>query len=153
MRSVSASLSDAKIDHHNISEYRKGDYLLLCTDGILEKISEIELHQILRGQQIEGDKRKLFLEYCRDQTNDNYSMYLLELGSSIKNFRNANIVVGLIFLLLIAIYGWYSNDNKLIKMSTTDKSVKDSFQHANPDSLIQHSNQIDLPTLHKKQSK
>lgn len=64
---------------------QKGDYILLCTDGLPENISEKELKSILHTKQTQNDKRALMMAYCEHQTNDNYSMYLIELGSSVKN--------------------------------------------------------------------
>jgi len=77
LQCISAQNSITKIDTQFIADIVPGDYILLCTDGLLENISEIEIKNILEQNQLETDKKQLFLDYCIYKTRDNYSMYLL----------------------------------------------------------------------------
>jgi len=81
-RSLSASGGASEIELHRIDDIRDNDYLLLCTDGVLEQINEDRLKGILLNDN--DDKEDLFMTYCKDKTRDNFSLYLLKLGSDKK---------------------------------------------------------------------
>lgn len=63
----------------NISDVRQGDYLFLCSDGVLENVSGSRLLEILSGE--ESDKEK-----CRQiaalssGSNDNNTAWLVRIG-------------------------------------------------------------------------
>lgn len=92
LRSINPDSHKNDIEIHWLSKVKSGDYLLLCTDGLLENIGIHELGHILGIDQREPDKSSLFRRYCEGRTNDNYSMYLLQLKHasrpvSIRNLR------------------------------------------------------------------
>jgi protein phosphatase len=76
-RGLCASGSPSEIESHVIGDIQDGDYIMLCTDGVLEQIEEKRLKEIILSHN--RNKRSLFLEYCHGITNDNYSLYLLKL--------------------------------------------------------------------------
>ncbi len=78
-RSLSAYGNASEIDLYHIDDVRENDCLLLCTDGLLEQISEDILSEILLTQT--DDKRSLFLHYANGKTKDNFSMYLIALNN------------------------------------------------------------------------
>ena len=80
LRCLSASEQLDNFDIPTLFDFLADDYILLCTDGVLENIDEDVLKTILENNQKEGDKQKHFLEYCKAWTMDNYSMYLLLVG-------------------------------------------------------------------------
>lgn len=82
LKSFSAPLEKADLEVHRLTDIQAGDYLLLCTDGLLEQITDGLLYQLLEDGNKETDKAALFNQYCTGKTSDNYSMYLLKLGGS-----------------------------------------------------------------------
>jgi len=116
LRSLSAAPGNGTIDTHFIHDYQSGDFLLLCTDGLLENIDEQALHEILSPENAKKDRRNLFLNYCQEKTDDNFSMYLLELNESATNRSKINSgrvikdrkkrkTVYLVFIASIALIG------------------------------------------------
>jgi len=81
MRSLGAG-GNSNIDIQLITDFYAGDYLLLCTDGVLENVDDRTIKSILGPGQQEKNKSSLFLDICRDRTKDNFSLYLLELGEN-----------------------------------------------------------------------
>ena len=75
-RSLNAVNFNNDVDFHEIHDFETGDYLLLCTDGLLEKVNEDIINTILTDE-TERDKAKEFLSYCDGITKDNFSMYLI----------------------------------------------------------------------------
>ena len=111
LRSLGISNQQTKADTYFIADIMPDDYLLLCTDGLLERIDKQELMEILGPQQRETDKQKLFMDFCKDKTSDNFSMYLLQFGDvlstnnrfyKLKHF----LFIACILVILIVIYNY-----------------------------------------------
>jgi protein phosphatase len=63
-----------------ITDIQAGDYFLLCTDGLLENISDNDVLSLLQqSRQGESILAGAFREYCHNRTRDNYSMYLIRV--------------------------------------------------------------------------
>jgi PPM family protein phosphatase len=77
-RSISANAKLENIDFHFIKDIKQGDYLLLASDGIFEQMDEVKFSDLLKKENSKKDI--LVYNICEEQTNDNYSMYLLCLG-------------------------------------------------------------------------
>jgi serine/threonine protein phosphatase PrpC len=121
-RSLSAGASAFPIDTYYINDVRNGDYLMLCTDGVLEQITEQKLGGILNNPH---DKKELFLTYCGGKTKDNFSLYLLGLQSDsqpvMKKTVKPIVPVMLALIIALAVLGtvfmtpikkFFSPDNK-----------------------------------------
>lgn len=80
-RVLSASGSPSDIEGHIIRNIQDGDYIMLCTDGMLEQINDGRLREITLNQA--KNKKNLFMQYCQDVTEDNFSLYLLKLNNAI----------------------------------------------------------------------
>ena len=64
-----------------INDIAGGDYFMLCTDGLLENISDADLKTMLAANAAGNtDPAVAMQEKCFGKTRDNYSMYLLQLG-------------------------------------------------------------------------
>lgn len=78
-RALTASGQPSEIEIHIISDIQDGDYIMLCTDGLLEQINNDRLRKIVLSHV--KNKKNLFMEYCRNITHDNFSLYLLKLNN------------------------------------------------------------------------
>jgi protein phosphatase len=113
-RSLNAN-TVSKTEVHSINNILLGDYILLCTDGILENIEEQAIMTICGPKQTQPNKAKLFLDYCEGKTQDNFSMYLLEIADLKKSpFFNKKTILQVLLLMvvLIGILIVYVNINK-----------------------------------------
>ena len=83
LKAVRADDTEPAADGHWVEDIRDGDYFMLCTDGLLENITEPDLLFLLR-QNDEGaiDIVKAFQQFCFEKTRDNYSMYLVKVGAA-----------------------------------------------------------------------
>ncbi|TDQ09439.1 PP2C family protein-serine/threonine phosphatase [Pedobacter metabolipauper] len=88
-RSLQAKRPYSEIQTDEIFDIRDNDYLLLCSDGLLEKVTPTVL-KVLLTQSDTGDLTEQFQEYCYQKTRDNYSMYLIKLI----NLNNEPIIIG-----------------------------------------------------------
>jgi PPM family protein phosphatase len=62
-----------------ITDLQAGDYFFLCSDGILENITDFEIGQILSENISNDDKMEQISKRCKENPNDNFSAYLVQL--------------------------------------------------------------------------
>lgn len=103
-RSLNALSFNSVVDFHEINNFESGDYLLLCSDGFLEKINDKIIYEILLNGDGQ-DKAKSFLSFCDGMTRDNFSMYLVRGGhtpTKKQGTRSSTIIilVSVVFFLL-----------------------------------------------------
>ena len=64
-----------------IRDIEEGDQFLLCTDGLLENLSDADLLTLLQMQATGAlDLSEALRQSCQDKTRDNYSMYLVRVS-------------------------------------------------------------------------
>ena len=82
LKAITADDAPPELESCIIELVREGDYFLLCSDGLLENLSENDIRYLL------SDKRppdtgivNYIRAKCEGQTRDNYSMYIVEIGT------------------------------------------------------------------------
>ncbi len=147
LRSLNGKAAKTDIETHFINDIQAGDYILLCTDGLLENIGEKELYTILNDSRKEENKSQLFLNECLDKTNDNFSMYLLQLSGDPRpaaaKIKSGNTWLWAILSIIVAagIFFWWQS-NKKPAQETAVPVVKPS------DTIIQNnSSNVPLPKI------
>lgn len=78
LRAIQYKEKPSAIESIELTDVQSGDYLLLCTDGLLENINPGVLKDILK----EGEQKNYadaIDAICKGKTRDNYSMYLVKL--------------------------------------------------------------------------
>ncbi|GGB03697.1 PP2C family protein-serine/threonine phosphatase [Puia dinghuensis] len=81
LKAVRADELLPEADGHWIGDIREDDHFLLCTDGLLENISDADLLFLLHQHELgEKDLGKALGQFCLDRTWDNYSMYLIRVS-------------------------------------------------------------------------
>jgi serine/threonine protein phosphatase PrpC len=80
LKAVRADDTKPEAEGQWIEDIQDGDYFLLCTDGVLENMTEADLFFVIE-QYEKGtmDLEKGFRLYCHEKTRDNYSLYLLRV--------------------------------------------------------------------------
>ena len=75
------SAKPAKPDVYECTSIEAGDYFFLCSDGILESISNEDLIDILFSQETDEEKMEIIRHRCRQSSHDNFSCILLKVKS------------------------------------------------------------------------
>ncbi len=70
-----------KPDFHIIREILPNDYLLLCTDGIYNGVTDSQLQEIIASDEDDKSKLSHIKNLCEGNSSDNYSAYLLKIQS------------------------------------------------------------------------
>lgn len=83
LKAIRADDSEPEAEGYWIDDVQSGDYFMLCTDGLLENIGDRDL-KFLLNQNDKGsiDLVQSFQQFCYGKTNDNYSMYLIKIGTA-----------------------------------------------------------------------
>ena len=68
-----------KAEVHNLTDIQSGDYLFLCSDGVLEQVSNDRLVEILALDLPDREKIALLEKESKDKTRDNYTAYLIPI--------------------------------------------------------------------------
>lgn len=138
LRAVRADLEPVEVDCDWILDIAGGDYFMLCTDGLLENITNNDLGSLL----VENDKGNIdivqtFQQFCLNKTRDNYSMYLLKTKEQVRSnkYRPRILLLAAILLLLVLgsiflIKAFYHNKSQ----DKTSSNVKSSAKH----SVVKH---------------
>lgn len=118
LKAIRADYSAIEAEAVWLNDIEDGDYFLLCTDGLLENISDTDLESLVKladtGNEAIIDA---FQQFCLNKTRDNYSMYLVK--THLSNKRNAarkKILIGslvIFFLALLGAGGYYFNYTRI----------------------------------------
>jgi len=73
------NVKSAKADAHCISNVQRLDYFFLCSDGILESITDSQLIQILSENWDNKKKMDFIRKQCASFSKDNYSAFLIQI--------------------------------------------------------------------------
>ncbi len=81
-----------QMDQHVLDELRTGDFLLLCTDGILETLGTSEIQNWFKTAHSPEQVKQEIFKNAQGRTRDNFSMYLLKVkGATIVSETTAPI--------------------------------------------------------------
>lgn len=89
MRAVHGADEPAKIDVVQLEDIQPNDFFLLCTDGLLEQVSDEIICQKLLQDANPQELKEEFLQLCLGKTRDNFSMYLLKVKDAPGNKEDA----------------------------------------------------------------
>ena len=70
-----------KAEIHQLTDIQQGDYLFLCSDGVLEQLTNEKLVAILSNASLSDEQKKEALEQISlDKTRDNFTAYLVPIN-------------------------------------------------------------------------
>lgn len=73
-------VNSTRVDQHVITDIKKDDFFFLCTDGILEHLDEERISLWFKGKASVQEIKSEIMENAKDDTKDNYSMYIIRMG-------------------------------------------------------------------------
>ncbi len=89
------TVKPVKADFKLIENIEPNDYFFMCTDGVLESISDDLLENIIGNAESDEEKIKLIQQICQGQSNDNFSAYLIKIKAidEVENIDKEEIVI------------------------------------------------------------
>jgi serine/threonine protein phosphatase PrpC len=76
-RSISEDTTPDEVEFGEIFDIEEGDYLLLCSDGLLENLNAEIIGQVFTKANINLNFSEKISSLCKEKTSDNYSMQLV----------------------------------------------------------------------------
>ena len=105
-----------------VLDLKTNDWLLLCTDGLLEQFKENKFDLHLKGYKASLDYADYINKMCENRTSDNYSMYLLYCKGS----NTKKIIRSLILFVLGLAMGYMGFEYVVSKKTDAASTVQDS---------------------------
>jgi protein phosphatase len=141
-KAIKIDNSDINADSTWIDNISNGDYFLLCSDGLLEMLTDGNIKEIFSLNNDRTDRiLEIIREICAGNTRDNYSMYLIQVGeieSRSKNIWRISSYIFLIFFLIIVAVIYFSPTPK----ATNRLGTQPSAQQGQLDSFSLHGSAI-----------
>ncbi len=78
-RAIQSSEHPTEADVALLSDIQAGDYFFMCTDGVLEHLSDDDLVRIFADNSSPEAIKNILLESCSGKTRDNYSFYIIPI--------------------------------------------------------------------------
>lgn len=72
-----------KADVRTLTDVDEGDYFFLCSDGVLESVSDALLIDILRRNITDAEKIEAIRSACEASSRDNFSAYLIPIAEGL----------------------------------------------------------------------
>jgi protein phosphatase len=83
----------SRIDQHIVEDIKENDFFLLCTDGILENLTDKEINNWFTPEATPEDLRSLILDSAMGNTKDNFSMFLVKIKEVLHNGKNTKSMI------------------------------------------------------------
>lgn len=89
------TVKSVKADFKLIENIEPNDYFFMCTDGVLESISDNLLEDIIGNAENDEEKIKLIQQICQGQSKDNFSAYLIKIKAidEVEHIEKEEIII------------------------------------------------------------
>jgi protein phosphatase len=84
-RAIEGSLNPTIADINVIRDIEAGDTFLMCSDGVVEHLSDKELCNIFLWNRNAESIKDALVEHCSEKSNDNFSFYVIPVLSTQNN--------------------------------------------------------------------
>ncbi|SJZ43929.1 PP2C family protein-serine/threonine phosphatase [Sediminibacterium ginsengisoli] len=109
-RSINVNTKATDIEHAVLQDIRQNDWLLLCTDGLMEQFTENRFPELLGEFAADVNYSEKIKQICEGKTKDNYSMYLLHIGQAGGKAKGKILLPLLLLIVAVAAGGWFAYD-------------------------------------------
>lgn len=107
-RSLNVNTKASDIATMVITDIRKEDWFLLCTDGLMEQFTESMFPVILGEFKAKTNYSELIDKICFGKTKDNYSMYLLHINQAAGKGSGKMSLLLFVLLIVLSAGGWFA---------------------------------------------
>lgn len=101
LKAIQGPQNPAQAEVAELTNIQAGDYILLCTDGVLEKIDDDELSAIFRkGGTNTNEIKEMITNICQEKSRDNFSFYLIPIQKTADISEEAQKVFSFFYSLI-----------------------------------------------------
>ena len=85
LRAIQGCAHSTEADVVSLRDIKAGDYLFMCSDGVLENLTNEDLSAIFKQSNgVEEIKTKI-MSYCEGKTRDNFSFYIIPIQNVLES--------------------------------------------------------------------
>ncbi len=77
LKAIQSSYNPTEAEVNILTDIQDGDFLFICTDGLLEQFNDDELCQLFDGTHAAVNCKDILIEKCNGKTKDNFSFYII----------------------------------------------------------------------------
>ena len=81
LRAIQGSANPTEADVTVLTDIQGGDFLFLCSDGVLEQFDDDELCALFDGTHEPENCKDRIIEKCNGKTKDNFSFYIIPINN------------------------------------------------------------------------
>ncbi len=100
LRAIQGAQQPAEVEVSVLTDIQAGDYIFLCTDGVLEKIDDEKLQEIFKISDGAREIKEKIAEICAESSRDNYSFYLIPIQKTTDLAEEAQKVFSFFYSLV-----------------------------------------------------
>lgn len=91
-RAISLDIDASKrtIDIHEFPSVSIGDTFIICSDGVQEALTEIELYNLIKHSDSPEDIKQTIERVCSQKSSDNYSAVIIRITKDIRSSADSN---------------------------------------------------------------
>jgi len=86
-RAIHGTGNSVQADVVHLSDVQPNDYLFMCTDGVIESMTDDMLSRIFAENPTTESIKNTIVEFCSEKSRDNYSFYILPI-QNVQNSTN-----------------------------------------------------------------
>ena len=146
-----------KAEIRNITDIQSGDYFLLCTDGVLDTITDSELVSVISDRKLSDREKMNRILILSKNSHDNHSAHLIHVekasGKLMKNRKLKIAAMALVSACVLAVAGYFIvqtiSGYRVMKAVNRDQAQYESIIRQ-IDSITDVSKQTHKPMLLEK---
>jgi protein phosphatase len=96
-RAIVGSEYITSADTQLITDIEPGDLFFMCTDGVTESFTDRELAKIFNKKNSSEEIKNTIVERCVNQSNDNFSFYIIPISDIKKNTNNRQNILSFFY--------------------------------------------------------
>ncbi len=134
LKAVQGSENAVRADIKELTDVRKNDFFFMCTDGVMENITDDKISYLCSNNFSEKEIINFIIEQCEGKTKDNYSLYLVKVRENETpaqlqeqpKSKNKYSLIGLALFIFLVIAAWLffrnhgQTDNSKLKETTAE---------------------------------
>lgn len=80
LKAIQGTANPTEVDVDLLTDLQDGDFLFLCTDGLLEQFEDHDLCTLFDGTHSPASCKDMLIEKCNGKTKDNFSFYIIPIN-------------------------------------------------------------------------
>lgn len=100
LRAIQGAMNPTEAEVNVLTDIQEGDFLFICTDGVLEQFNDDDLRMLFDGTHSPESCKDILVETCNGKTKDNFSFYIIPINQVRDNKTMAQNILSFFYSLV-----------------------------------------------------